>query len=137
MEAGSVAATQARKEAICMQILLEELGHKQEKVALNEVKNRVIVEDIKALQLITAIKTPYLLDGKFDLEAYDALINLQIENGVEGMIVGGSTCEGQLMTWDEHIKLIGHTINCFGGSIKVIENTGSYSTSEAIHATEQ
>lgn len=53
------------------------------------------------------------------------------------MIVGGTTGEGQLMSWDEHIMLIGHTVNCFGMSIKVIGNTGSNSTREAIHATEQ
>ncbi|CAI9102170.1 OLC1v1000393C2 [Oldenlandia corymbosa var. corymbosa] len=62
---------------------------------------------------------------------------MQIENGVEGVIVGGTTGEGQLMSWDEHIMLIGHTVNCFGGSIKVIGNTGSNSTREAIHASEQ
>ncbi|XP_016462988.1 4-hydroxy-tetrahydrodipicolinate synthase, chloroplastic-like [Nicotiana tabacum] len=103
----------------------------------NEVKNRTFADDIKALRLITAIKTPYLPDGRFDLEAYDTLVNLQIENGAEGVIVGGTTGEGQLMSWDEHIMLIGHTVNCFGGSIKVIGNTGSNSTREAIHATEQ
>ncbi|PIN05799.1 4-hydroxy-tetrahydrodipicolinate synthase [Handroanthus impetiginosus] len=41
------------------------------------------------------------------------------------------------MSWDEHIMLIGHTVNCFGWSIKVVGNTGSNSTREAIHATEQ
>lgn len=102
-----------------------------------EVKNRTSAEDIKALRLITAIKTPYLPDGRFDLEAYDDLVNMQIVNGAEGMIVGGTTGEGQLMSWDEHIMLIGHTVNCFGASIKVIGNTGSNSTREAIHATEQ
>ncbi|KAF2312498.1 hypothetical protein GH714_034887 [Hevea brasiliensis] len=102
-----------------------------------EVKNRTSPEDIKSLRLITAIKTPYLPDGRFDLEAYDALVNMQIVNGAEGVIVGGTTGEGQLMSWDEHIMLIGHTVNCFGGSIKVIGNTGSNSTREAIHATEQ
>lgn len=102
-----------------------------------EVKNRTNVEDIKKLRLITAIKTPYLPDGRFDIEIYDSLINMQIENGVEGVIVGGTTGEGHLMSWDEHIMLIGHTVNCFGTSIKVIGNTGSNSTREAIHATEQ
>ncbi|CAL1385057.1 unnamed protein product [Linum trigynum] len=62
---------------------------------------------------------------------------MQIGDGVEGVIVGGTTGEGQLMSWDEHIMLIGHTVNCFGSSIKVIGNTGSNSTREAIHATEQ
>ncbi|KAL1540974.1 4-hydroxy-tetrahydrodipicolinate synthase [Salvia divinorum] len=42
-----------------------------------------------------------------------------------------------LMSWDEYIMLIGHTVNCYGGSIKVIGNTESNSTREAIHATEQ
>ncbi|XP_047315636.1 4-hydroxy-tetrahydrodipicolinate synthase, chloroplastic-like [Impatiens glandulifera] len=102
-----------------------------------EVKNRTSSEEIKSLRLITAIKTPYLPDGRFDLEAYDALMHMQIKDGVEAVIVGGTTGEGQLMSWDEHIMLIGHTVNCFGGSIKVIGNTGSNSTREAIHATEQ
>ncbi|KAG4937083.1 hypothetical protein JHK85_052002 [Glycine max] len=93
--------------------------------------------DIKALRLITAIKTPYLPDGRFDLEAYDDLVNMQIGQGAEGVIVGGTTGEGQLMSWEEHIMLIAHTVNCFGGKIKVIGNTGSNSTREAIHATEQ
>lgn len=36
---------------------------------------------------------------------------MQIENGVEGLIIGGTTGEGQLMSWDEHIMLIAHTVN--------------------------
>ncbi|XP_010933932.1 4-hydroxy-tetrahydrodipicolinate synthase, chloroplastic [Elaeis guineensis] len=102
-----------------------------------EIKNRTSVDDIKSLRLITAIKTPYLPDGRFDLEAYDSLMHMQINNGAEGVIVGGTTGEGHLMSWDEHIMLIGHTVNCFGTSIKVIGNTGSNSTREAIHASEQ
>ncbi|KAF9616923.1 hypothetical protein IFM89_032993 [Coptis chinensis] len=102
-----------------------------------EVKNRTSPEVIKSLRLITAVKTPYLPDGRFDIEAYDALMHMQIVNGADGVIVGGTTGEGHLMTWDEHIMLIGHTVNCFGGSIKVIGNTGSNSTREAMHASEQ
>jgi 4-hydroxy-tetrahydrodipicolinate synthase len=78
-----------------------------------------------------------LPDGRFDLEAYDSLINMQIDSGADGVIVGGTTGEGHLMSWDEHIMLIGHTVNCFGTKIKVIGNTGSNSTGEAVHATEQ
>ncbi|EMS49361.1 Dihydrodipicolinate synthase 1, chloroplastic [Triticum urartu] len=98
---------------------------------------RTSTDGIKSLRLITAVKTPYLPDGRFDLEAYDSLINTQINGGAEGVIVGGTTGEGHLMSWDEHIMLIGHTVNCFGSNIKVIGNTGSNSTREAVHATEQ
>lgn len=38
----------------------------------------------------------------------------QIDNGVEGLIIGGTTGEGQLMSWDEHIMLIAHTVNRWG-----------------------
>eukprot|EP01025_Chloroclados_australasicus_P037034 TRINITY_DN3770_c0_g1_i2.p1 TRINITY_DN3770_c0_g1~~TRINITY_DN3770_c0_g1_i2.p1 ORF type:complete len:379 (-),score=37.11 TRINITY_DN3770_c0_g1_i2:544-1605(-) len=88
-------------------------------------------------RLLTAVKTPFLQNGKFDLDAYDAHVQNQIDNGVEGLIVGGTTGEGQLMLWDEHIMLIAHTINVFGNKIYVIGNTGSNSTREALHATEQ
>ena len=75
--------------------------------------------------------------GKFDLDCYDAFLDDQIKNGVQGVIVGGTTGEGQLMSWDEHIMLIAHTVNTFGREIQVIGNTGSNSTREALHATEQ
>ncbi|XP_043705792.1 4-hydroxy-tetrahydrodipicolinate synthase, chloroplastic-like [Telopea speciosissima] len=94
------------------------------------------IEEIRSLRLMTAVKTPYLPDGKIDLEAYDALIHMQILGGADSVLVGGSTGEGQLMSWEEHIMLIAHTVNCFGGLIKVIGNTGSNSTKEAIEATE-
>ncbi|KAI4373592.1 hypothetical protein MLD38_011703 [Melastoma candidum] len=102
-----------------------------------EVKNRTKTEDLQALRLITAVKTPYLPDGRFDLEAYDDSHNLQIVQGVEAVVVGGTSGEGHLMSWDELIMLIGHTVNCFGGSIEVIGNVGRNLTREEIHATEQ
>lgn len=63
------------------------------------------------------------------------------------MVIGGTTGEGQLMSWDEHVMLIAHTVNAFGGSaggsgkkekrLLVVGNTGSNATREALHATEQ
>mmetsp|Transcript_969 Transcript_969/g.3531 ORF Transcript_969/g.3531 Transcript_969/m.3531 type:complete len:355 (-) Transcript_969:148-1212(-) len=95
------------------------------------------MEKLRQTRLITALKTPYLPNGKFDLDCYDAFLDDQIKNGVQGVIVGGTTGEGQLMSWDEHIMLIAHTVNTFGREIQVIGNTGSNSTREALHATEQ
>jgi len=95
------------------------------------------VQQLRSTALITAVKTPYLPNGKFDLVAYDALLEHQIAHGVGGVIVGGTTGEGQLMSWDEHIMLIAHTVVRFGDKLQVIGNTGSNSTGEALHATEQ
>ena len=95
------------------------------------------VDSLKRMRLITALKTPYLASGKFDLVAYDAMLEHQIQAGVEGVIIGGTTGEGHLMSWDEHIMLIAHTVNSFGDKVRVIGNTGSNSTAEALHASEQ
>ncbi|XP_043711455.1 4-hydroxy-tetrahydrodipicolinate synthase, chloroplastic-like [Telopea speciosissima] len=101
-----------------------------------ELKNRSSVEEIRSIRLMAAIKTPYLPDGRIDLEAYDAMLHMQILGGADGVLVGGSTGEGELLSWDEHITLIGHTVDCCGGLIKVVGHTGSNSTSKAINDTE-
>ena len=100
---------------------------------------------LQKLRLITAIKTPYLTSGRFDLRTFDSIVEhqacgciylrascvhlsspyaigqhcicagcAQIANGVDGLIIGGTTGEGQLMSWDEHIMLIAHTVNRCG-----------------------
>ncbi|CAJ1949868.1 unnamed protein product, partial [Sphenostylis stenocarpa] len=100
-------------------------------------KSRTSIEETRSLRLITAVKTPYLPNGKIDLDAYDNLVDMQIANGIEGILVAGSTGEGQLMTWSEQIMLIAHTVNCFRDKVKVVGNAGSNCTSEAIKATER
>ena len=102
-----------------------------------EAKQQERRDSVKKCRLITAIKTPYLNNGKFDLEAFDRLVEMQANQGVEGIIVGGTTGEGQLMSWDEHIMIIAHAVNNYGNQLKIIGNTGSNSTREALHATEQ
>lgn len=79
---------------------------------------------LQKARVITAIKTPYTANGKFDLVAFDQIVEQQIENNVDGLIIGGTTGEGQLMSWDEHVMLIAHTARVFGDDILVIGNTG-------------
>lgn len=92
---------------------------------------------VQKAALITAVKTPYLQSGLFDVDTFDTVVERQIQNGVEGLIIGGTTGEGHLMSWDEHIMLIGHCANTFGDRICIIGNTGSNSTREAVHASDQ
>ncbi|OCQ22051.1 4-hydroxy-tetrahydrodipicolinate synthase [Pseudoalteromonas luteoviolacea] len=94
------------------------------------------IQTIKKASLITAIKTPYKMNGEIDLVAYDALVETQIEAGVDGIIVGGTTGEGQLMNWEEHLMLIAHSVSKFSERLIIIGNTGSNNTREAVKATE-
>ncbi len=95
------------------------------------------MKQVQEIKLITAIKTPYLPNGEFDLETFDRLVERQIKNGVQGLVVGGTTGEGHLMNWDEHIMLIAHTVNRYSKDLVIIGNTGSNNTREAHKATQQ
>ncbi len=93
------------------------------------------MEKIKSASLMTAIKTPYKPDGDVDLDSYDFLVEAQIKNGVQGLIVCGTTGEGHLMDWEEHLMLIAHSVNKFGDRLAIVGNTGSNNTREAIKGT--
>eukprot|EP00913_Durusdinium_trenchii_P004257 g3947.t1 len=92
---------------------------------------------LRKVRLITAVKTPYQADGKIDLEAFDKLVEHQIANGVEGLIIGGTTGEGHLLSLEERIGLVSHSKAKFGGRIYIVGNTGSNHTAAAVHATEK
>ena len=94
------------------------------------------LEQIKQASLITAIKTPYLTSGEIDLATYDFLVEQQIAAGVDGIVVGGTTGEGQLMNWEEHLMLIAHSVNKYSDKLIIVGNTGSNNTREAVKATE-
>ncbi len=94
------------------------------------------MKQLKAASLITAIKTPYNAAGEVDLTTYDELVAKQIAVGVDGIVVGGTTGEGHLLSWEEHLILIAHSVHKFGDKLFIIGNTGSNNTSEAIKATE-
>ena len=90
---------------------------------------------LRAASLITAIKTPYNAVGEVDLDTYDKLVAEQVAAGVDGIVVGGTTGEGHLLSWEEHLILIAHSVHKFGDKLLIIGNTGSNNTSEAIKAT--
>ena len=93
------------------------------------------MQKLKSASMMTAIKTPYKPNGEIDLDSYDSLVEEQIANGVEGLIVCGTTGEGHLMDWEEHLMLIAHSVNEFGKKLLIVGNTGSNNTREAIKGT--
>ncbi|WNC68148.1 4-hydroxy-tetrahydrodipicolinate synthase [Thalassotalea nanhaiensis] len=92
---------------------------------------------LKSASLITAIKTPYNHEGNIDISTYDKLVEQQISAGVDGIVVGGTTGEGHLLNWEEHLMLIGHSANKFSDRLIIVGNTGSNNTREAVNATEK
>jgi 4-hydroxy-tetrahydrodipicolinate synthase len=79
----------------------------------------------------TALITPFK-DGKIDDDAYQALIERQIENGVNGIIPVGTTGESATVDDAEHWHLFDLAIEAARGRVPVLAGCGSNDTQAAI-----
>jgi 4-hydroxy-tetrahydrodipicolinate synthase len=82
----------------------------------------------------TALVTPFR-GGKFDADAFRALIEDQIAGGITGIVPVGTTGESPTLDYNEHNEVIRAAIEAAAGRCPVIAGTGSNSTSEAIALT--
>ncbi len=80
----------------------------------------------------TAIITPFDEKERVDYDTLEALIEMQIANGIDGIIVCGTTGESPTLNHFEHSDVIRFVIDRVKKRIKVIAGTGSNSTKEAI-----
>jgi 4-hydroxy-tetrahydrodipicolinate synthase len=85
--------------------------------------------------LFTALITPFNNDGSIDLGAYKALVELQMEQGVDGLVPVGTTGESPTLSSSEKDLLIKTAVELSAGKIPVIAGAGSNSTRSAIEAT--
>ena len=85
----------------------------------------------------TALVTPFNQDGSVDYEALTALIEWQIENGVNGIVAVGTTGESPTLDFNEHIKVINATVAAAANKALVIAGTGANSTTEALELTRE
>lgn len=79
----------------------------------------------------TAIATPFTEDG-VNFEEFKKLIEFQIEQGVDSIIVCGTTGESSTMTEEERKQTIKFAIDTVAGRIPVIAGTGANNTKSAI-----
>ena len=79
----------------------------------------------------TAIATPFTDDG-INFEEFKKILENQIANGIDGIVVCGTTGESSTMTKEERKEIIKFTVDVVGGRTKVIAGTGSNNTKEAI-----
>ena len=82
----------------------------------------------------TAIVTPMTADG-VDYENFGRLIDWQIENGIDAIVVAGTTGEGSTLTDAEHKEVIRYCVERVAGRVPVIAGTGSNDIAYAISLT--
>lgn len=82
----------------------------------------------------TALITP-LNETGIDYEAFGRLIDWQIDGGINGLVIVGTTGEGSTLTDEEHRAAIRFAVQRAAGRVPIIAGTGSNDTAYAMSLT--
>ncbi len=84
--------------------------------------------------IATALVTPTTPDG-IDYHQFGRLIDWQIAEGVDALVVCGTTGEASTLSDDEHRRVISYAVERSNGRVPIIAGTGSNETSYALELT--
>ena len=85
----------------------------------------------------TAIATPMNADGSINYEEFGRLIDFQIEEGIDGLVICGTTGESATMTDEEHREVIRYGIERVAHRVPVIAGAGSNDTAYAAELSKE
>jgi 4-hydroxy-tetrahydrodipicolinate synthase len=80
----------------------------------------------------TALVTPFTADGSIDEQALRALVDWQIDEGIDFLVPCGSTGEAATMTLEEHRRTVEIVVDQAKGRVPICAGAGSNDTKKAI-----
>lgn len=86
-------------------------------------------------QVITAMVTPFGVDGGLDLDGARRLARWLQNNGSDGLVVAGTTGEAPVLTDAERLDLFAAVVEAV--TIPVIAGSGTNDTAHSVHMTRQ
>jgi len=92
---------------------------------------------MKLGSILTAMITPFDNDGKLNVEEAGRIASFLIANGNDGLVVAGSTGEGQTLTDDERNALFAAVKDVVGDKASVIANAGTNDTRASVKAARE
>ena len=88
-------------------------------------------------RLLTAMITPFTVDGELDIKGARSLAAHLIDNSSEGLVVCGTTGESPTMSHDEKLALFENVVEEVGDRATVIAGTGTYDTAASRQLTRE
>lgn len=88
-------------------------------------------------KVLTAMVTPFDLNGNIDYTQTDALIDHLLQNGTEGLVIAGTTGESPTLTTEEKVSLFKHVVDQVNKRVPVIAGTGGNNTQASIDLTKE
>jgi 4-hydroxy-tetrahydrodipicolinate synthase len=85
---------------------------------------------------LTALVTPFV-NGEVDYKSLEALVKYQLNAGIEGFIVNGTTGESPTLSQQEREKIFSEVKKMVGNSLPVVIGTGTNSTEESARQTKR
>jgi len=82
--------------------------------------------------VFTALVTPFDEAGNLDLEAFESLVQYQLDAGVSGLVPVGTTGEAATLNEQERNQIIQRTVELSAGRAFVLAGTGSNDTAKAV-----
>ena len=106
-------------------------------VILIETEGGVYMKKTVFKGVATALITPFKENGEVDFAALERIINWQIDEGINGLVICGTTGEKATLNDQEHCEVLRRAVEFTRGRVPIIAGTGSNDTAHAIWMTRE
>ena len=80
----------------------------------------------------TALITPFMEDGTIDFQSLSAMIEHQVDGGVDYLVIMGTTSEAPTVTHEEQDQIIAHVVKQVAGRVPLVLGVGGNSTAAVV-----
>ena len=85
----------------------------------------------------TALITSFMEDGIIDFQSLSAMIEHQVNGGVDYLVIMGTTSEAPTITHEEQDQIIAHVVKQVAGRVPLVLGVGGNSTAAVVQRLEE
>ncbi len=92
----------------------------------------IIMKTVLNRGVYSAILTPFNADGTIKESAIKEIVDFQVERGIIGFYVNGSTGEGMVMSEEERMQVVEAVVKAAAGRVQTVVHVGTTATDSAV-----